>query len=364
MKPARILAAAILVAGIMTGLRAEERKKTPPQKPAPQKATAAQLASDAERAIAFMAREVKDSQDKSINLDNIRQQPFFSALRKTEEVVVKIQEQLDSHDVSFFETVNEGTQAVAELKSALPRSGIKNAKINEGVKVLSNTLTLLRRNYGREAVHRKRATKELDDNEKEQFTQLKESEKKLVTELEMLASEVKANNHLSAELARMISQLKKSIDAPMTTEAMDASLELFDVIEGEWEAYSYYVDPKNREAWAQARDAESFKAIEELSEKKNKEVAMEDWEFMDESIEFPAAVDVTVEIEVDEVEGYILFVEDSVEGVEVTVYYEDLDDEEGDEEQMEEAYAEFQDDVEMQRAVQPGQDEEPEQPQQ
>src|SRR5204862_1386429 len=102
------------------------------------------------RAIAFMAKEVAQCKDKSLNLENVRQQPFFSALRKTEEVVASIREKMEKHDLSFFESVNEGTQVAAELRSALPRSGIKNAKISEGVKVLSNAPTLLRRNYGRE----------------------------------------------------------------------------------------------------------------------------------------------------------------------------------------------------------------------
>src|SRR5207237_743733 len=136
--------------------------------------------------------------DKSLDMDNVRQQPFFSALHKTQEVVASIQEKMQKHDLSFFESVNDGTQVAAELRSALPRSGIKNAKITEGVKVLSNALTLLRRNYGREAVHRKRKTDELGENEKEEFAQLKESEKKLVSRFEMLAQDVKDNKHLAA----------------------------------------------------------------------------------------------------------------------------------------------------------------------
>src|SRR6185295_19698553 len=103
-------AAVLLAAGIMISLGAEEKRRPPPPvKAPPQKATAAQLAADAERAIAFMAKEVAQCKDKSLNLDNVRQQPFFSALRKTEEVVASIQEKMEKRDLSFFESVNEGT---------------------------------------------------------------------------------------------------------------------------------------------------------------------------------------------------------------------------------------------------------------
>jgi len=186
MKAATILAA-LLAAGLLIGARAEEKKR--PAAP-PQKATAEQLATDAEKAIAYIAKEIKESKDKSLDPKNVRQQPFFSALKKTEEIVVKIQAQLKAHDLEFFETVNDATQAAAELKSALPRAGIKNQKAIEGVRVISNALTLLRRNYGREAAHH-RKNDAMTEKEKEKLERIQENEKKLAAQLEALAEEFK-----------------------------------------------------------------------------------------------------------------------------------------------------------------------------
>ncbi|HLX63890.1 MAG TPA: hypothetical protein VKX17_21645 [Planctomycetota bacterium] len=339
MSAARLLAAVVLAAGIMLSPRAEEKKKPP----APQKATAEQLLDDAEKAIAFIAKEIHDSKDKSLDLKSVRQQPFFSALKKTEDITVKIKSQLKDHDLKFFNSVNDSTQLVAELKSALPRSGIKNAKVADGVKVISNALTLLRRNYGRESAHRRQNTG-MTEKEKEQLTALRESESKLIDELDALTDEFKTNAQLTAELQRLISQLKKSLDAPMTAQSLDAALELVDVVEGEWEAYSYYVDAKHRKAWQEARDSDAFQDVDDLAAEAEESGDALDWLAMDDSVELSGAVNLNVDLNEDEQAAYLRYIQESLNGVDLDEFYAaTMDPDESDE-----AFQEFQDDEEMQ----------------
>ncbi len=311
---------------------AEDPKKAPPP---PQKATAAQLIVDAERALGLIGKAVKDSTDKSIDLKSVKQQPFWSALKKTDEALENIQSQLSEHDPAFFDALNASTQAVAELKSALPRSGIKNAKVDQGVKALSNALTVLRRNYGIVALRKKKGG-DISDQERAEFTELKEAEKQLVTKLEALVEAVQSNPHLTAELTRLIAQLKKSIVSPFSVDEYYAALELVDVVEGEWNAYAFHVDTKNRKAWQDSKVNESLKTVSTVDKKSERDLPELDWDDLDESTDIPPAYNVTVEIEADDVEGYLYFIEESVDGIEVSVYYEESPQEEDPDESHEE----------------------------
>ena len=229
--------------------------------------------------------------------------------------------ELKTHEVAFFDLVNDSTQRAAELRGALPRSGIKNPKIEAGVKSLCNALILLRKNYGVEALRKKQGGS-LTDEERAEFVKLKDAEKTLVTQLESLLGDVKNNPQVTAELNRVIAQLQKSINGPLTVDELNAALELVDTVDGEWEAYSYYVDPKNRKSWQNARVADSRKAINTLSKESLQDIAPGDWSYLDESVDVSTATDVTFEIEVNEVDGYVAFITESVNGIDLEVYYE------------------------------------------
>lgn len=319
MKSTAFLLTVFLIVSSTISLRAGEVAKP---SPVPQKATAAQLIEDAKRALAVIAKAAKESTDKSLDLKNVRQQPFWSALKTTEESVMHLEAQLKTRNLSFFNAVNSSTQSIAELRGALPRSGIKHPTVESAVKALCNALTVLRKNYGVEALRRKQGG-DLSEQERAEFTKLKEAERKLVTQLEMLKGEVKANAHLTAELTRLIAQLNKSIDAPFSVDELNTALELVNVIEGEWEAYSYYVEPKNRKAWQNADVAESLKTVGNIGKETQQNVSVADWSFLEENSEFSADLDVTVEIDVNEVEGYIHYIVESVDGIDIEMYYEE-----------------------------------------
>jgi len=153
---------------------------------------------------------------------------------------------------------------------------------------------------------------------------------------------------LMQELTTLVKQLKRNASAPLTLDALNSSLELLDVIEGEWEAYSYYVGPKHREAWKDARESESFKTVDELTDETAQDITAEDWESMEQPTEFSGAVQITVDIAEDETANYLRYVEESVDGVEVEFYYTAT----ADTQETEEPFQEFQDDEEMQELQQ------------
>lgn len=311
----------ILTLALLVSAHALESKPAPP----PRKATAVQLIADAKRALAYIGKLAQESTDKSLDPKNIRQKPFWASVKESEELVLLIEKELKSHDLAFFEAINASTQSAAELRGALPRSGIKNPKLETGVKSLCNTLILLRKNYGVEGLRKKRGGV-LTEQEQADFAKLKDAEKALVAQMEALLVDVKSNAHLSAELTRLIAKLKKSIDAPMSVDELNAALELVDVVDGEWESYSFYVDPKNRKAWNNTRLADTMKAVDAFNKQSMVDLTVPDWNFVDEPIEYtpPADAEFEVFFEVNEVDGYIAYISKNVNDVELEVYYQEV----------------------------------------
>lgn len=301
----------------LADLCGEEQKPSGP----PQKATAEQLLLDAVRAIAFIGKTAMECKDKSLDQKNPRQQPFWTALKKIEETTKLAKAQLKSRDSKFFTSLSDNTQDLSELKASYPRSGIKNARVDEGVRVLSNSLTLLRKNYGKEALRIQRGG-ELSENEKDGFAKLKDAEKKLVGQLKELQILVKDNKHVNAEVARIISQLNKSIDAPLTVASLQNALELIDVVEGEWDAYSYFIEPKYRKAWKEIDAENSFHTFDLIHEENDKRTPVQNWDYVEEPVAFAFDVDVTVAIDPNDVALYENYVAESIEEIEILTYYE------------------------------------------
>lgn len=292
---------------------------TPQKTAAARKATAEQLIGDAEKATAFLAKTLKDSADKTLDAKNVKQQPFWAALKRTSVTLEKIKTQLKARDPRFFETLNEGTQNAAELRSFYPRTGIKNARVELGVKTLSNALVLLRRNYGREAIRIKRGG-ELTEAEKDEFLQVKESQRTLVENLKNLEAQAAGNKLLAAEIKRMLSQLKIGIEAPLTLAAFHEARETLDVIEGEWNAYSYYVEPKFRGAWNASRTRDSLSAMENALEAVDELVLTDNFDGLSESMVVTGLLGIDEELspqESEELNNYV----NALGDLELEAYY-------------------------------------------
>ena len=284
----------------------------------PQKATAEQLIFDADRALAYLAKSLKESPDRALDARNARQQPFWSAVKRAGETLETIRAQLFARDPKFFETLNDGTQNAAELRSLYPRSGIKSAHVEEGVRALSNALLLLRKNYGREALRKKRGG-ELSDSEKLDFAKLKDALKALAENLKELEAQAHENRHLSVELSRMMAQLKAGIDSPMTLEALQRARETLDVVEGEWNAYSYYVEPKYRKAWKDSKTGTALSAMEKTNVWSEGELDS-GWEQLDESMFVAGSLDIPDDLTPAEVGEYRRYLETLV-ALELEAYY-------------------------------------------
>ena len=321
MKP-RALFLAVLSAAILAGgaRGVEVSGRTVP----PHKATADQLLADAENSVAVLARIAQpvkgEKADPTLKLDDPRQQPFWGATRKMAEKIKDIRAKLKAKDFKFFDALNDTTQQMAVLRSAYSRSGISNIPIQKTIRALGNALTLLRLNYGREA----RALPHggvLTLDERQDFERLKAQEQALLDQLKALQLQVDMSAHLKSDLGRLIARLSKSLDAPPTADAFRAALENIDVVEGEWEGMSYFVEPKFREAWTAAGTADTFSAMDKIQ---TQATASNSMSFDD--LDSPVEADVETRTDNDmtdaEAEEYEAWLEDTVINLELAAYYE------------------------------------------
>jgi len=126
---------------------------------------------------------------------------------------------------------------------------------------------------------------------------------------------------LKSDLGRLIARLDKSLDSAPTVDSFRAALENIDVVEGEWEAMSYFVEPKFRDAWTAAGTADVFTAMDKIQ---TQATAANTMSFDDLDAPIEAEVDTRTENEMSDAdaEQYEEWLEETVVNLELAAYYE------------------------------------------
>ncbi len=221
-----------------------------PGKPtAGKKASGTQLLAESKQAIAGILKESKASKGK-LDPKNKQQAPFFAGLKEVQGALADSEKKLKAKDKKVFESLSKGSEALAKAKTAWPRVGVANAKVDGYLKKLDNSYTALRSHYGAEGARAKKGGP-LSAQEKDKLTKIKSSQAEFAKKLGPLQAKAKANGDkgTEAELARLIAQSNKIAAAQLTVDAFLTTMLLLDHLEGEWSAYSYYVGPTYRADW-------------------------------------------------------------------------------------------------------------------
>nr|MBA2733016.1 hypothetical protein [Acidobacteriota bacterium] len=153
----------------------------------PKKVTAKDLIENVRRANAFVGKAIKGADQKVVSPKKNAQQPFFAALKKTSRNVNDLlKTSKDKKDArKFLGAMDRTGQSVNELSTAYLLSGIKNPKVDDGVKKLVGSFDALRRNYGKEAARRKKGG-DPAPKEVQQAAALKDKYTKALAELTKL----------------------------------------------------------------------------------------------------------------------------------------------------------------------------------
>jgi hypothetical protein len=286
---------------------------TPAAKPAPAKPAAAakpagkkpaagkqangkQLLAESKKAVAGILKESKASGGK-IDPKSKKQAPFFAGLKAFQAALEASEKQLKAKDKKLFASLSKGSTELAKVKTAWPRIGVANAKVDGYLAKLDNSFGALRSRYGAEGLRAKQG-KELSAKEKANFEKIRTSQAEFSKKLAPMQAKAKqkGDKGMEAQLARLAKQSDKVAKAQATADAFLASMLLVDFIQGEWDAYSYYVAPDYRAEWTAVDTwvGTSFSSYDTLYAETVDTYSVESWEYWEVSMELDADLDFAV----------------------------------------------------------------------
>lgn len=319
------------------------------------KVTSASLTQSFTRSVAYISTAAKAADKKLVNAKNQRQQAFFAALKKTgRNFKALVADVKGKNDKKFFKTLDRTGQSVNELETAYRLSGIKDPKVGEGVKKLVGAFKAFRKNYGKEAVRKKKGGP-VTAKEAEQYKALEEKYRKTLAELTKLKAKLAQSTAPGgkaslAQINSLINQLTSLLSPPAAKPgaagqpaaaapggggvslALYIRLLLFEEdFVGSWYAISTYAsltDPKGYAAYntidTYAADIDSYVSTVDAS---FEYTSAEFWSYTEStSVEISESYEVSIsESEITQSESYLedLSLDVSVDEYDVTLGNED-----------------------------------------
>ena len=255
-----------------------------------------QLLAESKKAVAGILKTAKASAGK-IDPKNKKQAPFFGGIKELQASIADSEKKMKAKDKKLFDSLSKGSTALAKVKTAWPRTGAKDAKIDGYLAKLDNSYTALRSRYGSEGLRAKQGGA-LSAKEKANFEKVKASQAEFAKKLGPMQAKAKKNGDkgTDAELARLIAQSNKIATAQLTVDAFLTAMVLVDVLQGEWDCYSYYVGPDYRADWIQMDVwvETSFTSYDTMYWETVDTYSVESWDYWDVSMELDLDVDYAV----------------------------------------------------------------------
>jgi hypothetical protein len=190
--------------------------------------------------------------------------PFWSALAAMRSRVSRIEESLDRRDGEFFGLVDQGSTDLGELRVAWARTGARNEKVAEGLRIASASYRRLRSTYGREG-GRQRQGGPLSDAERRQLLRLQRVERRLAENLRLLRDQARRRHDAAtaAELERFRAEAERIAWAPPDLGSYLNALIAASEMRGEWSADAPYVRRVvPPQAWAAADETVQDLAVD------------------------------------------------------------------------------------------------------
>lgn len=181
------------------------------------------------------------------------QRPFWTALDKMSTALGEVRAGLGARNASFYRALEEGSADLAALRVAWARTGVPEATVSAGLRILSSSYQLLRSGYGREAVRHRQGTG-LTPEERQRFLRIQQAQERFARSLRELEESARrrGDEAMQAELRRMAEEAQRIAAARLTLEAYLNALMIGDAQRGEWTANSQYASTDDREEWLEA----------------------------------------------------------------------------------------------------------------
>ena len=116
------------------------------------KANAEELVNSADRALGFVVKSARDSQDQALNPQANDAKPFWQALGRLNDALDKTQRGLTLQDPSFHRALNDATQYIVAAQVTYGAAGASDPAVADGLQKVEDALRLVNENYSKAAV--------------------------------------------------------------------------------------------------------------------------------------------------------------------------------------------------------------------
>ncbi len=197
------------------------------------------LARQVDTALAAAARAAKDPRT-GLDPRNPKYAPFWSALQALQDRVGRIEGAARTGE--FFLLVDQGSTDLGELRVAWARTGVKNSRIAEEIRVASASYRALRSRFGREGVRQGQGDP-LNAAERSQFQRLRQAEVRLAERLRFLRDQARRRGDAAtaAELERFRAEAERIAQASADLTSYLNALIAAGEMRGEWHANAPYI---------------------------------------------------------------------------------------------------------------------------
>jgi len=204
-----------------------------------QKADAKMLLHDARKATAAIIKNARA--DKDLDPKKPKNKPFWASVHLVAKNLKSADAGLAARSNDFFKGIVGAREAEGQMKVDWQLTDSKNQKVIENGKKLGHALALLRTDFSKDALRKKKGG-ELTDKEKAQFEKIKAQQKKLIAKVNELEGKTKTDKALEKGLAELKKQAGHILKEPATLDAYIATLYLLDLQAGLIRGYEYYVN--------------------------------------------------------------------------------------------------------------------------
>jgi hypothetical protein len=325
-RAARLLSLALVSTLLATAVSTSRTAFAGPETKAKKKVHAADLVRDADRATSALAAAARAT-PVSKDAKNRMEEPFFTALKRFDGNLEATGAAIEAKDKSFVAKLSKGTEFLATVEAAAKASGIAaDAKAADAMKTLANAWKALRHEYGKEAIRRKQGGA-LTEAEKADIAKAKASQSDFVARLRPLKEKSAASKgakRYAGEIDHLLALSAEIGKADQTVDALIHTLWLLDVMQGEWAAFEYYVDPGLRAEWIVVDTAlhTTFQSWDTWTAEVEDAIVVEEWTSLEAEAEVPADLDLDVEITDEEFAAEDAYL-DTVEDTTVEEFYEE-----------------------------------------
>ena len=206
------------------------------------KKNAATLVAELTKANLYLFKASKKT--TQLNAKKKAQRPYWLGLKTINTKSAAMKKALTKKDKAFFKLVSETGVAVTDVRNGVGLVGVKDKDVQRGVKAVTLAYNELYKNYGKEAIRKKKGG-DLTKKESEQLTRMeteaKTLETKLTTMRKKVAAQTKKNPRLLKQLDRTITTSKKlSRKKDRSVATYTEKLRLSNSLRNNWKSFGNY----------------------------------------------------------------------------------------------------------------------------